>query len=290
LTEIPGFGGQNRIPYEDFGGLGPSLHFAHANGYPPSAYRPLLGRLSEHYRVLAMRMRPLWPSTEPALFSDWQVLADDLDRFLDQQALDQVIGVGHSMGATTTLRLALRRPQRFRSLVLIDPVIFPPAISLAWDLIFRLGLAYRLHPLVKGALRRRTCFENRSVMFDNYRKKVVFSRMNDENLQAYVDALACPDPQGQIQLCYPPEWEARIYVTGIRADRELWRQLPGLVPPVLFLRGSQTDTFLLRTARLVQNRLKTARLITIPDSTHLVALERPAQVSQETIQFLSEGF
>ena len=69
--------------------------------------------------------------------------------------------------------------------------------------------------------------------------------------------------KGQIQLCYPADWEARIYVTGMRADLEIWRQLPGLVPPVLFLRGSETDTFLANTARLVEQRLKSARITTI---------------------------
>lgn len=282
--------GPTLIPFDDFGGVGFPIHFAHANGYPPAAYRPLLDRFRGQYRVMAMRMRPLWPSADPAAFSDWRVLADDLEQFLDQQSLSQVIGIGHSMGATTTLRLALRRPERFRALVLIDPVIFPPIMSFTWDLVFRLGLAYRLHPLVRSALRRRTCFENPSVMFDNYRKKEVFSRMNDEALYAYVAALACPDQDGQIQLCYPAQWEARIYVTGIRADLELWRQLPGLIPPVLFLRGSETDTFLANTARLVQKRLKTARIKMIPDSTHLVALEKPDQVFKETIQFLSKGY
>ena len=165
-----GLTGQTRIPCEDFGGVGPPLHFAHANGYPPAAYRPLLQRLSEHNHVLAMRMRPLWNFTDPGEFFNWRILADDLEQLLDQQGVDQVIGIGHSMGATTTLRLALRRPERFRSLVLIDPVIFPPVMSIAWDLIFRLGLAYRFHPLAKGALRRRTCFENQTAMFINYRE------------------------------------------------------------------------------------------------------------------------
>ncbi len=45
---------------------------------------------------------------------------------------------------------------------------------LAWDVIYRLGLGYRLHPLVKGARRRRNSFESQEAMFENYRQKTVF--------------------------------------------------------------------------------------------------------------------
>jgi len=234
-------------------------------------------------------MRPLWPSSDPAEFSDWRILAYDLEQFLNQQEFYQSIGIGHSMGATTTLRLALRRPQCFRLLVLIDPVIFPPLTGTVWDIIFRVGLAYRLHPLAKGALKRRTHFDDTSAMFANYRKKAVFERMNDDSLRAYVEAVSCQDQVGQIQLSYSADWEARIYVTGIRADRELWDQLPRLLPPVLFLRGAMSDTFLPKTATMIQSRLKTARITTIPDSTHLVPLEKPDLIYREIMRFLSEG-
>jgi len=40
---------------------------------------------------------------------------------------------------------------------------------------------------------------------------------------------------------------------------------------------------------MVQRRLKTARITTISDSTHLVPLEKPDLVYKEIIQFLSEG-
>jgi pimeloyl-ACP methyl ester carboxylesterase len=277
------------LPFEDFGGAGAALHFAHANGYPPLAYRPLLERLSAHYKILSMRMRPLWPASDPSSISDWQFLADDLAHFLDQHNLTNIIGAGHSMGATTTLRLALRQPERFKALILIDPVIFSPAVIRAWNLIYLLGLADRVHPLVKGTLRRRTCFENRTSMFENYRTKKVFSRMDDSNLHAYVEALACPDPDGQIRLCYPAEWEARIYLTGVRADMEIWRGLSALRLPVLFIRGSESDTFLESTVRRLQKQIPDAQFVTIPDSTHLVALEKPGQVFTEIIEFLSQG-
>jgi pimeloyl-ACP methyl ester carboxylesterase len=274
----------NPIPYEGYGGDGPVLHFAHANGYPPLAYRELFDGLSTHSRVLAMRMRPLWPGSDPQALSDWQPLADDLARFLDQHGLSGLVGWGHSMGAVTTLRLALRQPDRFRALVLIDPVLFPPLMIVVWDLIYRLGLGYRLHPLVRAALKRHTRFESREAMFANYRHKAVFQRMSDTALQNYVDALGCPRPDGSLELCYPAIWEARIYATGLRADQELWQALPGLKPPLLILRGAETGTFWERTGRLVQRRLPSARVHTVPDSTHLVALERPTQVLEAARQ------
>ena len=266
------------LPYEDYGGEGPVLHFAHANGYPPGAYRALLAGLSAHHHVIAMRMRPLWPGARPQALADWRPLADDLARFLDQRGVSSVVGWGHSMGATTTLRLALRQPERFRALVLIDPVFFPPRMIVFWELIYRLGLGYRFHPLVKGALKRRSSFESRAAMFANYRKKAVFRRLSDTALQNYVEALGCPGADGSVELCYPAEWDARIYVTGVRADLELWRTLPGLKVPLLIIRGAETDTFWESTGRLVQRRLPSTRVYSIPDSSHLVALERPLDV------------
>ena len=266
------------IPYEDYGGDGQMLHFAHANGFPPGAYRQLLEGLSAQHHIVAMRMRPLWPGAQPEAIVNWRPLADDLERFLDQRGLQQVIGWGHSMGALTTLRLALRQPQRFSSLVLIDPVFFPPRAIIFWDLLYRLGLGYRVHPLVKGALKRREDFESREAMYANYRKKSIFQRLNDQALADYTNAMGCSSPDGSVRLCYPARWEARIYVTALRADMEIWRNLPQLKIPLLIVRGAETDTFLESTGRLVQRRLPAARVHTVPDSTHLVALEKPLEI------------
>ena len=276
------------IPFHDFGGHGPDLHFHHANGYPPQAYRPLFERLCPDYHVWAIRMRALWPGASTQGIRDWRVFADDLDRFLDEHGLDHLVGIGHSIGGTTTLRLALRKPNRFRKLVLIDPVLFPIRTMVIWKLIFKLGLAYRLHPLVQGAQKRRRTFESRQAMFDNYRKKAVFRRMDDQAVAAYVDSLACERPDGTMELCYPPEWEALIYVTSMQADFEIWRDLPGLKPEVLLIRGAETDTFWETTARKFQRRLPNAQVISLPDTTHLLPLEAPDRVAAILKEFLEK--
>lgn len=67
----------------DLGGDGPPLRLAHANGYPPGAYRPLAAALTPHYHVFGMISRPLWPGSAPNGLENWQPLADDLLAFLE---------------------------------------------------------------------------------------------------------------------------------------------------------------------------------------------------------------
>ncbi len=274
------------IPFTDFGGSGLPLHFAHANGYPPACYRPLLKRLSAHYHVTAMHLRPLWPGARPQDLRNWRPLTDDFLRFLDEQRLESVIAVGHSMGGTLTLRAALREPERFRAIVLLDPVFFPPYFIAFWWLIFHLGLSYRLHPLVRGALRRRREFDDLETLFRGYRRKRVFRYLDDESLRAYVEGIVCPKPEGGYRLCYSPEWEARIYVTGVWGDADLWHGLPGLRVPMLIVRGAETDTFWERTARRVQEKRPGTPVVTVAQSTHLLPLERPQQVFEAIREFL----
>jgi pimeloyl-ACP methyl ester carboxylesterase len=239
-------------------------------------------------------IRPLWPGTDPGDLQDWLPLIIDLENFLAQQGLDKVspdmpslVGVGHSMGATITLCLALKRPELFSALVLIDPVLFPSWGTISSNILYRLGLLYQLHPLIKRTLRRRNQFESRQMMFESYRTKPVFSRLSDRSLWAYINSLACDLPDGRIQLCYSPQWEAQIYATGIIGDKALWKTLPGLRLPVLLLRGELSNTFWPSTARLFQQKLPAAQIITIPDTTHLLPLEAPEKVSLLIDQYLS---
>ena len=45
--------------WHDWGGRGPILHLAHANGFPPESYRSLVRELTPAFRVVAAAARPL---------------------------------------------------------------------------------------------------------------------------------------------------------------------------------------------------------------------------------------
>lgn len=276
------------IPYIALGEAGLPLHFLHANGYPPECYRPLITRLSEHYRVFAMRQRPLWPGSKPEEIADWLPLTDDFLQFLDEHPRAPSIGIGHSVGGIVALRAALRQPQRFRALVLIDPVLFPPYVIRSWQGICALGLGYQMHPLVRAARKRRRQFDDLDRLFKGYRRKPVFRYMDDPALHAYVDGISCRVDHGY-ELCYSVDWEMRIYATSVWRDMDIWQGLPGLKIPLMIIRGAETDTFWASTARRVLRKVPLARVVTVPQSTHLVPLERPAEVFMAIQEFLQEN-
>ncbi len=276
------------IPSNDFGGKGLNLYFLHANGYPPACYLPFLEALKTRYHVFGMLLRPLWEKASPSDLDDWHPLSQDLLEFLDQQEAGPVIGVGHSIGAVVTLRAALWQPNRFRALILIEPVLFPPAFILTWNIIRALKLGDKLHPLVPAARRRRSEFDDLELLFKGYRRKNVFRFMSDENLRAYIRGISRPRPGGGFELAYTPEWEARIYETGVWRDLDLWRGLPTLTVPTLIIRGGQTDTFRAGAAQRVRRLRPETQIITIPKSTHLVPLEKPQETFQIMQDFLKE--
>jgi len=276
-----------KTSFVEHGGTGQPLHFLHANGYPPGCYKPLLDLLQTNYHVFGMLLRALWGDARPEDINDWHIFSDDLLHFLSDYKPDPVIGVGHSIGATVTLRAALRDPDKFRALVLIEPVLFPSARMISWNFVRAVGLGNRLHPKIPAAYKRRRTFDDLDLVFRGYRNRAVFRYMDDENLRIYIEEITKPSANGGYELAFSPEWEARIYYTGLR-DFDIWRHLPKLEVPTLFLRGAETDTFWEQAANLVKRKQPKARVETLEKSTHLLPLEHPKEVFEIMQSFLSE--
>jgi pimeloyl-ACP methyl ester carboxylesterase len=110
--------------------------------------------------------------------------------------------------------------------------------------------------------------------------------MSDENLRIYIEGIT-RKTENRYELVYSPEWESRIYLTGLR-DFDIWRGLPKLEVPTLFIRGAETDTFLENTAKLVKRMQPKVRVETLENSTHLLPLERPQEVFDMMQSFLKE--
>mgnify|MGYP002821419872 CR=1 FL=1 len=102
----------------DFGGDGPPLHFAHANGFNGLTYRRLLAPLTRAFRITAWDARGHGRSqlpADPGTHSNWLVYRDDLIAYLEtvvaaEGALDEVVEVEAQDFFGIPFRKALREP------------------------------------------------------------------------------------------------------------------------------------------------------------------------------------
>lgn len=270
----------NAIPFEDFGGNGPTIHLAHANGFPAGSYRVLTNELTSEFHVIGMQARPLWPNSDHRTFRSWYDAADDLIQFLDSQGWKNIIGMGHSFGAICTVIAANKRPDLFSKLVLIEPVVLP-------NFVYQLtrytpkGLLKKINPVAKKALQRKDRWKSRQAAFDQFRAKKVFSLMSDEALWDYVNSVMTDDEQG-IRLNYHKRWEAQIFMTV----PDPWQELARLKHPFIAFRGETSDTIQPKVWDRWKKINSTGKLVEIPQSGHMVPMERPSFLAEQIIRFL----
>ncbi len=271
------------IPHIEFGGQGPVLHFAHPNAYPPTCFRQFLAPLTASYRVIGQVQRPLWPGQQPEDVTDWRALADDLICFFDQEGLQGVIGMGHSLGAAVTMIAAVKRPDLFRHLVLIDPVFLAPSML---EMAAQLPDGGAGNPYVMAARNRRNRWSDEQAAFEHYRPKAVFARFSDEALWDYVNSNITPDGQGQVTLRYTREWEAHFYSLLVQQGRAAWEALPQVKQPTLAVRAQETDTLFPEAWQLWQQLQPEATFVEVPHVSHMLVLERPLQIASMIQHYL----
>ncbi|HEX5749285.1 MAG TPA: alpha/beta hydrolase [Archangium sp.] len=269
---------------DDWGGTGPVLHLAHANGFPPGTYRKLIERLATRYHVYTLRSRGLVPGTDPRSLRDWEDMADDLAGALRARGLEGVVGVGHSMGGVATLLASVKNPGLFRAVVALDPVLFTGTRQWVIQAATLLGLRSRIPP-ASLARRRRETWGSREEAATSYRKKPLFRRFDPECFQDYITHGLTEVPGGGFRLTIPTAWEARIFETS---PRGVWRKLRAVKVPTLVLRGSDSDTLLPAALARAGSTLPGARAEELP-GTHLFPLEHPEECAQRLLTFLEEA-
>ena len=96
--------------------------FYSANGFPLGTYSKFLEQLTSKFKLTCLSPRACWPNIKkPPLQTNWEIYADDLIAFVEQKYNEPIVVIGHSQGATATIIAASKRPELFKSLILIEP-------------------------------------------------------------------------------------------------------------------------------------------------------------------------
>lgn len=217
------------------------LVFIHATGFNARTYTSIFQTLTPGYEISAPDMRGHGLTTFDTNFplKNWYVHRDDLIDFLENFAKPPIL-VGHSMGATTSLLTAQKRPDLIDGVVAFDPPILPRLIQfLMRSQFFQTGIR-KHHPLVVNAKNRRKVFTSRQMAIDRYSQKLPFSRWQDGFLTDYLgDGLLEKD--GKFELACDPNWEAQTYMAH---GHDIWRALKRMQKPCLLVGGDSKGSVL----------------------------------------------
>jgi pimeloyl-ACP methyl ester carboxylesterase len=205
-------------------------------------------------------------------------LLEGLNRFPGQK----VIGIGHSLGGVLTLYAAIKRPDLFSRLVLIDPTMLDPKLlrKVRWLKFF--GMDARAD-LIQGALRRRRVWESTQAAYAYFKGRPLFRTWPDETVRAYAESMTGPSPEGGVQLIYSPEWEARIYRT---IPTDVWKYAKRLSLPTLVIRGENSNTFTVESEKAFRSANPDVSFAVVPGAGHLVPQEKPKEVTDLLKKFL----
>ncbi len=256
----------------DSGGDKPVLHFSHANGFPVRVYLPLMSELAGNFRVVGLGHRGQDGRSKG--IKSWHRLALDLISFLESLDAGPVIGVGHSIGAVTTLFSAVRRPDLFSRIVLFDPVLLPPRLILLARWMKRVGLKGRI-PLALRARRRRNGWADREEAREYFRERSLFRGWDEQFIQAYVTHGLKPTPDGRVELVCPPEAEARGFESY---STDIWSWPSRLRTPALIVRGEESMEALRQECFEKFLRIcPVAQGAVLPGAGHLIPMEKPGE-------------
>lgn len=102
-------------------GHGDPIVLVHGNWATSSWWLPVLDRLPDGFRALAPDLRGRGRTMGGANDHRIATYAADLRAFADALGLERFALVGHSLGSAVAIELALRWPERLRSLVVVSP-------------------------------------------------------------------------------------------------------------------------------------------------------------------------
>jgi pimeloyl-ACP methyl ester carboxylesterase len=180
---------------------------------------------------------------------------------------------------------AVRHPDLFAGIVLIDPPILPARLLWYLRIMRWTGLEGML-PLAKGARRRMHVFRNKQTAFARFAAgRGIFKRWAPEFIDAYLNCgLLEKDPQTAILKC-DPELEAQIFES---IPTDIWGIVPRTPCPTLVIRGEMSDTLRPEAARRLRRFIPDCRLDIISGTGHFPPMEKPEDCAESIIGFVQE--
>jgi pimeloyl-ACP methyl ester carboxylesterase len=217
-----------------------TLHFLHGNSITPQSYSKLLNSLSNRYLVKYFLLRSLWYKEKMPNFKNWKIFLDDyLDSIKNE---DNIVGVGHSIGGNLLLKAALKKPEKFTKIILLDPTFLIPFKIRIWNMFSFFNLQSIFLPLIKSAKNKKIYYNSVDDIYLSYRKKKIFSNFSNSDLKILIESIIIENEDG-VKLIYPSDWDSKIYKTSMCNDMFIWNNISNLDVKITIIRAKASNVF-----------------------------------------------
>jgi 2-hydroxymuconate-semialdehyde hydrolase len=260
-----------RIRFLD-AGSGPPLLLVHGLGQSSTAWRRCFAGLASERRVIAPDLPGFGGSDKPAdVPYDPHYFTKVARGFVNALGLGRIDAVGHSAGALVLLLDALEEPQRYRRLVLADPVGFSPAP----DNLLGAAAASLMRLLVSIP-------RNRALTRALYATAFFSSSAVDEETVDELDRRRA-SPQGK--LAARRAFEGFFHFCQRLAP--FHERLRSLETPSLVVWGSDDRLFRISDSAVARRVLSPARIETFERCGHCPQIEFPDRFAKLVLEFLA---
>lgn len=275
--------GDVELAVHEWPGKGDPILLLHATGFHSRCWSEVVKLLPDR-QVYAVDLRFHGESNATGKV-DWQVMTEDIRALIKRMDLTDLVGVGHSIGGYLIARAAAHETQRFRHLVLIDPIIMSAQRYAEFE--HTPEDAARTHPVN----RRKNQWHGAQEMFERFRGRAPFNTWQPAVLRDYCNhALLPPDENGLRRLACDPLHEASIYVNQ-RGNAIVLGELSSITTPVTLLRAppgsdGRPDLSVSHTWPGLSTALPDCREVYLPGMNHFIPMQDPALVAQHIRQAL----
>lgn len=259
----------------------PTLLLVHATGFHARVWDGLVRALPDKWHVIAVELRGHGRSSKEGPFDQWSHFGGDVVELIDHLGLESAVAAGHSMGGWVLCHAALARPNAFRQLVLIDPVLNAPEFY-----------EENRYPDMQGpedhpAARRRSKWTHWQELYERLKDREPYSLWHPKVLEDYCRHGLLPHPTGDGHvLACPPIVEASVYFNSWKAY--LHDRLGEIETPVTILRArrrqlpavGETDYAGSPTWERIADLFQQAEDVSLPEYTHFLPMQNPALVAR----------
>jgi len=273
--------GGAHLPYLYYEGEAPQILFAHATGFLPWLWHPIIEDLTPHRQAWAPYICNYRDCDPESGGLSWDVIARDLISFCSSQNISDNLVVGHSMGATVLTIASALFGLEPRGMILIEPIFLPEEF-------YALDIKLKDHPLAAQSIKRKNSWKDENAALDYLKSKSLFEGWNEQMLRFYLQYGMEKQASGDLKLTCAPRNEAALFMGGKSTNP--WPLLNKLTCPVLILEGGKSSNREFIDLPKATSLFQDGRYRLIADAGHLIPMQKPKEIAQIITSFMAEVF